>query len=268
MSKLIIKKNKGKLIYKDHKSHSRLYLDQLSDEEIWIASGVFVQYLNKTYGLNSKEYFNLIIYGNKDYIPLCKCGLPRKFVSLSRGYSPTCGGRDCVSKKLSNHAKSQHSDKESTLSIALGNLHNSEEFKKSLSTRTRELNKKLWEDPEYRKKMSENSKISINSWKSKSKAKYKSFLRSGRADDLCIFYIGLTESNDIKFGITGTNLDKGRCNRKWRLGLKSIHRLVNSNRLTVAKIELELKLYLGSNSEYTHYKNLHKIIDFVRNFNV
>lgn len=267
MENFVVKRGKGKLISKPYGPHSVLYLDQLSDmDDIWINSGVFNSYLRKTYGINSREYYNIVVYGDINFSPRCKCGNDKKFISLSRGYGSTCGNKECLRIRSSEITKEMHKDKNSNLSKSLKRYTSLESTKIKLSNITRSRNIRNWSDPRYRETMSELSKKSINSWESKIKSKYKSFLRLGKLSDKCIFYLGLTDDNCIKFGITGVNLDKGRCNRKWRLKLKSIHRVVISDRKTIAIIEMNVKFMLKSNSEYTEFENLHKIISFIRNF--
>lgn len=266
---LTVRRDKGQLVTRPYKSHSIQYLDQLSDTEVWICSGVFNRYLMNNYGITSKEYYNLVIYGDKGYCPPCSnpnCKNKRSFISLSRGYHKTCGKSECISIMSSIHCTNQHLDKNSSLNKSLNKLHKSENFLRIAGKRMRNINNKNWKNQEYREHMKEKSYETINSWKSKCKNKYKAFLRLGRLDDICIFYVGLTASNDIKFGVTGVNLDKGRCNRQWRLKLKSIHRLKISDRKTVAEIEMNLKFYLGSDSEYIEFSKLREVINFVRNY--
>lgn len=268
--KFTIKRYNGKLISRPYKGHSIQYLDQLSDSDnIWVCSGVFNRYLKKTYDLTCKEYYNLVMYGESSISSKCSnpnCSNSASFISLSRGYHKTCGCNECKSHLLSIHCKNQHMDENSSLNISLSRVNNSDEFKKKASDRFKSINESNWKNPEYVFIMKDKSYNTINSWRSKCKSKYSVFLKQGKPEDVCIFYIGLTNSNDIKFGVTGVNLDKGRCNRKWRLKLKSIHRLVVSDRITVAKIELNLKFHFQSNSEYVEFSKLREIIDFVRNY--
>lgn len=267
---ITVKRNKGELISRPYKNHSIQYLDQLSDKDnIWICSGVFNRYLYKNYGLSSEMYYNLVIYGDIFYYPPCSnpnCNNHRTFISLSRGYHKTCGSKECRSFMSSVNCIEQHKNENSKLNESLSRLHSSSDFLDLASKRMRSLNEKNWDNNEYRERMTKKSYSTINSWQSKCKNKYKAFLRQGHIDDDCTFYVGLTESNDIKFGVTGVNLDKGRCNRKWRLKLKSIHRLKISDRKTVAEIEMNLKFHFGSDSEYMEFTKLKEIINFVRNY--
>jgi hypothetical protein len=60
-------KSPGKILRKD-KNH---YVDQLSEDSL-IFSRQLNNYLHDKYNLTIKEYYNLIMYGDKDYKVLCK----------------------------------------------------------------------------------------------------------------------------------------------------------------------------------------------------
>lgn len=268
MRNLKVKKSERELIFNkiNGKWH---FLDQLSESEIWIKISDSNNYLTEKYGITSEQYFSLIKYNDIHYAHKCpdpRCSNLLNFINIKVGYSKTCGCRDCNWYVRSERAKLQHADPNSLLNASLRKLHKDENYRKGRSEHMRSLNNKNWMDLEYVSRMRDKSYETINSWTSKCKNKYKAFLRQGSLDDECIFYVGLTDSNDIKFGVTGVNLDKGRCNRKWRLKLKSIHRLRISDRKTIAEIEMNLKFQLGSDSEYVEFSKLREIINFVRDY--
>lgn len=90
-------KSPGKILRKD-KNH---YIDQLSEDSL-IFSRQLNNYLHDKYNLTIKEYYNLIMYGDKDYKVLCKnCNSELNFISLSNGYSSKCN--ECNFIDLNNN---------------------------------------------------------------------------------------------------------------------------------------------------------------------
>lgn len=76
------------------------FKDQLSDQEVWIHKNSMSRYLRNNYGLTSQEYYNLIIYGDKNFIPRCSiegCDNPVRFLRLLSGYLSVCSN-DCNNK--------------------------------------------------------------------------------------------------------------------------------------------------------------------------
>lgn len=243
--------------------YNKKYIDQLSTDRLEIHYVSMKSYLKSKYKISLQDYYNIVKYNNINHTIKCKnpeCTKSTKFINLSKGYTEYC----CRSCQCSHKAKLQHLDINSKLNVSL------KESNKLLSSKRSEfmktLNNKNWISEEYRLKKSKLSYYTINSILGKSRSKYKNFISLGNINDTCIFYLGLTKSNDIKFGITGSNLDSGRCNRKWRLNLKSIHRVLISSRLNVAKLEFNIKMYYKSNSEYLPFSELHKVMNLVRNF--
>lgn len=244
------------------KGHSNYYRDQLSSTEIWVSSTKFSKYLKSKYEITVQEYYNLVVFNDINHKEFCQnnCGREVRFISLSRGYGKYCS----LSCGSAVNMKEAHANPDSEVMKGLRSWIDSDRFRTLISNRFSIMNQINWKDENYRLEKSELSRDTINSWESKARSKFKSFLSQGNDDDTCILYVGFTPSYEVKFGVSGSNIDKGRCNRKWRLGLITIHRLVVSTRVKVAKLELMIKLKLGSNSEYVDYSKLSTIISIVK----
>lgn len=79
------------------------YVDQLSDNDELIFTRQLNNYLLNKYNLTIREYYNLVVYGNKDHKIICnKCGNELKFVNLLYGYSNKCN--ICKSINLINNS--------------------------------------------------------------------------------------------------------------------------------------------------------------------
>lgn len=79
--------NKGKILRSD-KDH---YIDQLDENSPLIFTRQLNNYLKNKYNLTIKEYYNIVIYGDKYYSPKCdNCGEDLEFISLSCGYRNKC----------------------------------------------------------------------------------------------------------------------------------------------------------------------------------
>lgn len=78
--------------------NSMYYLDQLSDDEIWIHKNRFPSYIKETYNISHIEYYNLITRNDKNYIHVCEapgCTNPTEFRKLTEGYVKSCS-RKCA----------------------------------------------------------------------------------------------------------------------------------------------------------------------------
>lgn len=247
------------LISRPYASHCKEYKDQLSDEEHWFLSSQATRYLRKKYNLSCQEYYNLICYGNKDYVNRCiRCGKPTKWKSLSRGWDDYCS----MSCACADSCEAQHCNPNSPLKIALNKFLHSKENIEACSKRITEYNRKSWSDPEYRRIKSETTHISINRWDAKVRAHYKDFLSKGNISDTCDFYIALTRNEDIKFGVTFAGIQ----DRKYRCAHKYIHSIFKGSRLAVAKLERDVKFHFKSDSEIIPYNMLSELIRFIRSY--
>lgn len=61
--KLNVYHNPGEIVRTIIRRNKINYLDQLSSEIKWIPNSSIGSYLKKTYGINSHEYYDLIMYG-------------------------------------------------------------------------------------------------------------------------------------------------------------------------------------------------------------
>lgn len=53
--------------------------------------GSFRNHIWRSYGLTTQQYYNLVVFGNKDFIPTCPtCGTAVGFIKLTKGYHQYC----------------------------------------------------------------------------------------------------------------------------------------------------------------------------------
>lgn len=264
-------KDKGKLIIKRIYDSNGIYigflrLDQLNiNEDDWIDPRGFNAHIRIKYGLLDYQYYNLVIHGDLNYIHKCiNCDKEldlSRFVNLSHGWMSYC----CRKCQLSDKAKKQHADPNSLLNKSLSKWNNSDRAKQLKSKLFHDMNVESWSKPEYRKFMSEHTDRSINSWYGKIKNKRTAFIRQGKPEDTCKIYVGITKDlKSIKFGVTGVNLDKGRCNRKWRLDLFTIHKVNEGDRISMAEFEANIKFKLQSDKEFYPIEKLRDIINIIK----
>lgn len=239
------------------------YLDQISGDK-WVSCRGFPYHLYSNYGINVAQYHELVVSGNLFNRPSCRnCGKVLgydRFWNLSHWWYGYCN-RSC---QCSDKVRKQRADPDSTYNQSMKRLFESKEFKEGMSKQTSLMNYRNWQDPNYREAMKDLHLQSINSWYGKVGNKRAAFIRQGKPEDVCKIYVGLTQDYKIKFGVTGVNLDKGRCNRKWRLQLRTIHEVNKGNRIDMANFEANIKYKLQSNEEYYDYSKLKEILNIIR----
>jgi hypothetical protein len=195
------------------------YLDQLSDEIIWISSKKLHYYLESKYGISCQEYYNIVVYGDINFIPRCPyCNGYRKFWRISSGYYSTCASDECISD---SHSES--------------NSYRWEELMKS---------------PKDYKIFC--SKLGLaSSTKTYLDIHYYRWLSLGNENDRCQFYIATTSDNKFKFGIT-SNIDQ----RSIWMGYKNYKILFEGTRIQVGDLEYYIKLNLDIKSEYLDWSDI------------
>lgn len=201
-------------IIKKGEGMSLKYLDQLSNEEIWVSRSYIKRYLRKTYNLSEQEYYNIVVFGDKDYIPKCKfCGRDRKFWRLRDGYYSTCASEECRAMRSS------------------------------------EYNKYRWDTLKGEERNEFKSKLGFGSPRTgllcRAKAEY--FRLANNLDPSLTYhlYIAVSKDNRYKFGLS-SNLD----GRKHRMKYKSIKSLITGTLEYISKLEYLIKINMPSHSEY------------------
>lgn len=83
----------------------------------------------------------------------------------------------------------------------------------------------------------------------------------------CNFYLGITEDNKIKIGITSGDIYE-RFGASWRFDshLRSIHQIYCSSAINVADLEMLIKHNFNQISEYFEFDKLHEIINIIKEF--
>jgi len=67
------------------------YLDQLREDEKWVYAVELRRYLRSTYNLTIGEYYNLVVYDDKDKKHYCRiCGKELPFYKLTKPYRQMC----------------------------------------------------------------------------------------------------------------------------------------------------------------------------------
>lgn len=96
------------------KYYGRSYLDQLRKDETWVDSSIIEEYLKNTYNLSLQQYYNLIVFSDKNHVQLCHC-CKRKivnFINLKDGYNKYCN------QLCSTNGKSQTDSKGSMTEVS------------------------------------------------------------------------------------------------------------------------------------------------------
>lgn len=229
----------GKIIHKGE-DRDMYYLDQLNKEIRWVYSRRMKSYLLNNYNLTPEEYYNLVVYGDKDYKERCKyCNQPKEnFWKLSYGYRGDFCCHSC--------ARSYHLTHPGEYPLV------QEQFE--------EFNRLGIENAGWNQ-----------GWSNTKKARTQ-FLNKGSLDDICIFYLAITSDLTLKFGITNDELG-ARAYHNCITGEGSyltIHEILTDSRLRIANFEALLK-YKFDHSEYHEFSKLHDIIKeikYLRNINL
>lgn len=279
--------HKGKIITKGT-GQDVSYLDQLCfSKEVYINFRKMKQYLRKTYNMSTIEYYNLVMFGDKKYVPLCPiCNKPRRFNhknSISKGYIDTCGDIRCINECLSNtqhdrfskmskdelsrqrklsiHNMSDDTSKERTLKISAKliefNDNLSDEQIKQRNQRNRNNILKYINSlsKEERQKI---TKVRFN-YAVRCKADYTRFINTGSETDECVLYVAKLK-NGLKFGISS--------NIKVRSAISKFERYIilhESKRNDIALLEYKIKMKMHTYKEYLH--SLKDIVHFIHSYN-
>lgn len=258
----------GCIITKFDNTNHRVYLDKLCIiEERWIRARQFSKYLRYTYNLSPFEYCNIVMFNNATPVHYCKqCGkqFNARFLGLSRQYTKYCS-EECYHIMLSAKAINQHKDCDSTLNIGIRKSFENSERRQRQSDIMRKINEQMWSNDEYREYMTAKAKSKEhgrNSFYAQAKAKRGYFLSIVDDSKLCHFYLAITNSNTLKFGITSTSI----YDRLYRCNHKTIHTILSSNKYVIADLECNLKIDLHIYSEYVSLSKLHDIILYLKSY--
>lgn len=162
----------------------------------WIFKSNFRRYLNDTYNLTSEEYYNLIMYGDKNHVTMCSypgCTERVDFISIQRGYKRGCC--DEHSRAIAWMDESRHE-----LQAEVG--------RKSM----KKINENLWYSDDYedfRKSQSERCSIRMSEYNSDPEFAKKATCSAARSyalnmfDKTCLFYIW-TREDYLKIGVSSS----------------------------------------------------------------
>ena len=82
-----------------------------------------------------------------------------------------------------------------------------------------------------------------------------------------IFYLSITNDKHVKIGITTSSIqDRILCGSRFDIKSYTIHSILHDNAEIVAELEYQIKLKLGSISEYFEFKYLNDILNIIREF--
>lgn len=210
--------------------------------------------MKKTYGINSHEYYDLIMYGGCDSEthPKCQyCGKPLKFKNLSNGYSyyKNCGEPECKSRSYSD------SRKIILKKLSESGIHpwmNSSPKRDSINKNTSKSNHLRALNNNH---PCQNTFINIHMQK-------MNFINRGNFDDHAIYYFAkCKDKNVFKLEVT-TNPDA-------RIALSygnilSIHEIKSGTRIEMAELESKVKLYFNSKSEYFKIERFKEVALYIK----
>ena len=214
-------KFQGKIITKGSGT-SLKYLDQLTEKLTWISRSFMARYLSRNYDLSIQEYYNLVVFDDKDFTPKCICGRHRKFWRLINGYYTTCAQNDCISIL---HSKSNH---------------------------------ERWDSMSENERLEFSSKLGYASKEGlriMCQGCYSRFIALGNESDICEFYIASTFDGQFKFGISEDSLS-----RKSKMSYKKVKVIKCDTRVNIAKLEYDIKIKLNSPKEYLPWSEVHNFI--------
>lgn len=279
--------HKGKIVTKGV-GRDVSYLDQLCfSTEVYVNFRKMKEYLRKTYNMSTIEYYNLVMFSDKNYVPLCPiCNKPRKFNhknSLSKGYLDTCGNIECINRCLSNTQTKRFSkmsknelSRQRKLSIHNMSENTAKERSSKISAKLIEYNANLNEEQvKQRNQRNKNNMLRYISSLSKDerneyakvqyncdsrcKADYTRFVNAGNKDDICVMYVAKL-NNCLKFGIS-SNINVRSIIGKFKRYI-IIH---EAKRNDVALLEYKIKMKMHTYKEYLY--SLKDILHFIHSFN-
>lgn len=223
------------------------YLDQLADHEVWISSTFMSRYLMNTYQLTTDQYYSLIIFNDKDYIPECanpECHNKVGFRRLLQGYNITCCD-SCKSKLkwLDDNYKARISN---SISISRTSYLMTEDQKKLLSE------KRL----EYYNSLSEFDRIKLFADISYSSL-IKNKINSG------FFYLLILDNSSFKIGVSKDTI--GRLIHIGSIDAESEYMIFEGNYNLLARIEYDIKIKYF---EYLRYSYSDKIYGWTEIYDI
>lgn len=243
-SKLKCNRFPGKIWKSDKPEDYRWYQDQLIPESEpikWVSCTLFSKYLKSTYDLTLQEYYNIVVFGDINYQPICRvCGENLYFYNLTKGYQEFC----------SQNCRAKHYMTQSNLDP---------EFKSKAAKAGGKILERLWKDKDFRKRNSERLRkhmLILNSDPEfraarindllnpivKITEEYNKIITRGKYSDDYYFYFASNlygNSNWIKLGVT--KYPKTRY-----YGEIGYHiRVLKTTRLIAARIERDLKFVIA-----------------------
>lgn len=258
MSNFKVYHNPGYIV-RDVRGFNKIYyLDQLCPELVWKYYSSFSEYIRRKYGLNQQEYYNLVVYGDKDKSPICPiCGIrPIKFKNINLGYSyyHNCGDKNCKSETYSI----------SNRNIQLKRLESGEHH---------------FIQNDYKKMMSDFMKIRNHEYsilgihpcqdiKNNIIMQKGRVLKFGSPDDIIHYYFARCGSHDcFKLGVT-VNIEarEGISKETYmsNVELYGFHIIKSGSRRDIADLEASVKIKFNSKSEYFPISMFKEIINYIK----
>lgn len=227
-------KHSGSIITSGSGSNTK-YLDQLSDDDIWIGAYRIRKYLMDKYGLSPKDYYNLVVYGDINHIEYCSvCGKPTAFDRLSAGYRTSCS-RGCSAVLGGNAIAPAMRDPNSKCKLAC-----------------KEKLKELFSDGTH----------PFTSVEVHARSRMTDFINKGDPDKESWFYVAISNDDRIKFGITDDPVayNANKCI------YQKIHPLIKGTRKSVAYLEYSYKVHFNSRIEYFSKDKYSEMLEWIIKF--
>lgn len=234
----------GKILKADHGQF--VYVDQLSKDYKEFTSYSAKNYLYTNYNLTLPEYYNIVVYGDRNKVMLCpNCGKnSMRFNGLTKGWSIYCNQSCITSFRLSEESK-----------LGINPFQNSEFIE----------NNRIKVSKFQKSKMNDGSSPLLSK-SSQLMAAKNNFIKN-HINDTCYFYICRLRDLDkiYKIGICSTNVKS----RLYYRGHKMYnhHILVKGSADKIAEIEYLVKLNLCENlSEIIPDNKIKLLFEIIRNY--
>lgn len=237
--------NPGDIVFTGYKM-TKEYLDQLSEDIIYIKYNKLTKYLRDKYNLSQEEYYNLVVHGDKDFKHYCKCEGCNNEVRFKGLFSNQEGYYNCCSRKCNG--------------AYVANLLKSE-------------GRLIMMTPEFRKiavatiqKMHDEGKHPFGTVEVHARSRMTDFIRKSksRGREIAYLYVSFcTHTNELfKIGVT--------CDINNYHGMMNLHRLKGMRQLAsgsveyIADIEYKVKLHFNQREEYYPLERMDDVMNFIK----
>lgn len=234
--------NPGEIISTGEKKNLK-YLDQLNFNKIYVGCYKFPKYLKRTYNISVEEYYNLVMFGDRNKKHICRnegCSNELKFRSLLGPAYKECCCRKCNGEYVSSILK-----KEGRLVM------NSPEFREITRSCIKEMFKS-GSHPFSKVETHARSRKTDFINKSEKSGKNIAYLYWSSCYDKSIFKIGITCDVDNYNGLM--KLHK----------YESMTKIAEGSIEYIADLEYKIKLNFNQRTEYYSIERFDEVINYIK----